>query len=318
MKINQYLRMDKNAYLIDKIDITDIDHLKERDYNIRICISTKRYDNSHEEDLFFEIINFDRFKNMLVIRYEYLLSKVYHGLGKGDLVFYDPATTDIYCVEVKSLKDQYSSASDQEKINKCIEQSTKYAQAALYWAGKKGIPVTVIEYADNSLIMEEKRTYNLKLPRSQDQFNEVKQDQFNEVKQNQFNEVKQNQFNEVKQNQDQLDDSDKTLNPNQISDHSQDPDNSQVQISSQDPTSNWFTHPGDQTDTVYKISGNTLVAKRTIDYEPSAGSRKSFRKRVQKVAAENTRCEQYDIIMQLKSGEIVMSETRKLTDIIDD
>ena len=39
----------------------------------------------------------------------------------------------------------------------------------------------------------------------------------------------------------------------------------------------WFTHPGDQTLTRYKINGDTLESERIVESQPSAGSRRAFR-----------------------------------------
>jgi len=72
----------------------------------------------------------------------------------------------------------------------------------------------------------------------------------------------------------------------------------------------WYSHPGDQTVTQYKIKGDTLEAERVLDYEPSSGSRKSFRKRVERVANECTtrNIKQYYLTMKKNDGEILMTE----------
>jgi hypothetical protein len=208
---------------VDKFIITDLDLLKDRDYHFRKVISYKKYDTCHEDDMIRKIVDEKPWSGYLLIRYEYYINKIVHGLGKGDLSFYDLNTKQIYCVELKSLKDEYGRVTDESKVTKCREQALKYADLCESWSSNKGIPVAIIEYKDSSIITEfiEKDVHDLD-------------------------------------------------------------DETQIDLY------NWFTMPGDQTETRYKIVSNgeinVFVAERIVDYEPGPGPRRSFRKRVQKVA----------------------------------
>lgn len=240
----------------DYIDLNNVELLKDRDRSFRTVIEHKKYDTSHEDDLCRILVKNDRWGSMLLIRYEYYLSKTYHQLGKGDLVFWDQKNSKLYAVELKSLKDKYSSTTDQSKVDKCIEQSLKYAEQAKNWCGQKAIPVTVIEYSNGEIVVEERHQQVLRPP-------------------------VQNVWQGCEFEQEK-----------------------------------WFNHPGDQTDTRYRISGDTLEAERTVDYEPSSGSRKSFRKRVQKVAKECTKCTKYYLTMKNLNGDILMNEIKPIDDEI--
>ena len=142
-------------YPITKIDLNDLNDLKNRNKSFRLVIENKKYDTSNEDDLCRKIINDDKCKDMLLIRYEYYISKSYHQFGKGDLVFWD--YKNIYVVELKSLKDKYSNTTDKSKIEKCTEQAIKYAKLAKDWCGQEGIPYVIIEYNDDSITTEEKQ-----------------------------------------------------------------------------------------------------------------------------------------------------------------
>lgn len=260
-----------NFKLIDKLDLDNTDELIKRDSSFRITINNKIYDTSHEDDLVRYIVNDIKWRNMLLIRYEYYLSKTYHGLGKGDLVFYDTTTLILYVIELKSLKDKYSNITDASKIEKCTLQSINYASYAKNWAHSimksqlKIIPVSVIEYLNGDIVTNEHKPCE------------------------------------------------------QIDDNSEE----EILIKNKNPWTNnnngglddkWFTHPGDQTNTRYRIVNNRLEAERIVDQEPSSGSRKHFRKRVQRVAAECTTCTEYFIIMKNLDNDILMNECRKIND----
>lgn len=241
--------------LVDKLPIDDLDLLKQRDYNHRIVINHKIFDTSHEDDIAKYIINDTRFGKMLLIRFEYYLSKTYHGLGKGDMVFYDHLTGVLYVLELKSLRDKYSTITDSAKIEKCIEQSIKYSKYTKNWCNKESIPVSVIEFNDGKI---------------------------------QIIETSHNDHND---NDDH-------------NDHSKQNDNNDH--------NEWFSHPGDQTDTKYRINENTFESIRIVDYEPSAGSRRAFRKRVQRVCEETTKCTKYLAILKHVNGTILMEELHNL------
>jgi len=243
----------------DKIDLENVKILKERDSCFRLVINNKIFDTSHEDDLFKLIINHEDWMNLLVIRYEYYLSKIYHGLGKGDIVFYDQIKNLIYCVELKSLKDKYSNTSSSSKITKCIEQSIKYSELASEWCGIPGIPVTVIELEDGSIKIEVKHTTVIK-----------KIEDVNPV----------------------------------IKEHDKNDKN------------DWFDHPGDQTETKYKILDNTFYSHRITDeIIISSGSRRSFRKRAQRVMSEvpnASKCNIYIITFLDSDRNVIHTELNKL------
>jgi hypothetical protein len=234
------------------IDLINLEEISKRNENFRICINHKIFDTSHEDDMAKYIINSDKWKDKLVIRYEYYISKTYHGMGRGDLALMDD--NNIYIIELKSLKDKYSSTTDSSKIKKCEEQSIKYYEYAKSWAkniDKTIIPITVIEY-ENGKIIE-----NI------------------------------------------------IINYDDVDDDDADDDVDVVD----DDLDRWFKHPGDQTPTLYKINGNKLEVVRTIDYEPSAGSRRALRKRAKRIASDCTDCVSYSIVMKNIEGTIILDET---------
>ena len=72
------------------------------------------------------------------------------------------------------------------------------------------------------------------------------------------------------------------------------------------PEDKLFKHQGDQTETTYKIIGDTLEAERIVDsVQISSGSRKSFRKRVERVVHECTNCSKYLITIKHTNGDIL-------------
>lgn len=145
--------MDIN--LIDKISLVDTEILESRDLNLRQIINHKIYDTTYEDNIAKYIITSTKWKDMLLIRYDYYLSKIYHGFGKGDMVFFNKKNNILYVIQLKSLKDNYSNLSNSLKIEKCIQQSIKYAKYAEIWAEKEAIPVTAIEYLNGDIITRE-------------------------------------------------------------------------------------------------------------------------------------------------------------------
>ncbi len=143
--------MESDSILVDKLSLDNLSELENRNYNLKKVINHKIYDTSHEDDIARYIINNTEFKDMLLIRFEYYLSKTYHGLGKGDMVFYDNQNDKLYVIELKSLKDKYSNITDVAKIEKCISQSIKYSKYTMIWANKKSTPVSVIEYLNGDI-----------------------------------------------------------------------------------------------------------------------------------------------------------------------
>jgi hypothetical protein len=240
--------------LIDKLSLNDLSDLESRDKNFRIVINHKIYDTSHEDDIARYIINDGKFSSMLLIRFEYYLSKSYHGLGKGDMVFYDKINDILYTLELKSLKDKYSSITDTAKIKKCIDQSIKYSEYTINWGSKESIPVSVIELNDGKIQITERITSTLNLQTSP--------------------------WTD-------------TVQKRELEDINND---------------KWFNHPGDQTLTKYRINGDTLESERIVDYQPSSGSRRSFRKRVNRVCQETTKCTKYLCILKDIHGAILMQE----------
>ena len=236
---------------VDKFDISDIDLLKDRDYHFRKAISYKKYDTCHEDDMIIKIVDEKPWSEYLLIRYEYYINKIVHGLGKGDLAFYDKDTKQIYCVELKSLKDEYGRVTDESKVKKCREQAIKYAKLCEKWSNSIGIPVSIIEYKDSSIITE---------------FVKISKDE---------------NFT-----------------------------SSETQID----LYNWFTMPGDQTETKYKIlprdnMGNKITSERILDYEPGPGPRRAFRKRVQKVGhilkeTNDLKISNYSVKIMDKTGHV--------------
>jgi hypothetical protein len=281
--------MDLNLNLVDKVSIDNLIELERRDKHLRIVIDNKIYDTSHEDDIARYVINHTKYGNMLLIRYEYYLSKAYHGLGKGDMVFYDNTNNVLYVLELKSLKDKYSSITDSAKIEKCIAQSIKYSEYTLTWASKESIPVSVIELTDGKIQITERITLPAEKPKPNEQSNDL--------------------LNLSPQKIDQ--------NP-KISKY---PWTNTIQKKEQEEINNdkWFSHPGDQTLTKYRINGDTLESERIVDYQPSSGSRRAFRKRVKRVCQESTKCTKYLIVLKDTQGAILMQELHEIneTDVLD-
>jgi hypothetical protein len=340
----------------DLVDLCDTENLNDRNRSFRIVIENKKYDTCHEDDLGRLLVNNDRWKNMLLIRYEYYLSKTYHGLGKGDMAFWDPIKKKLYCVELKSLKDKYSSTSDTSKVVKCIDQSIKYANAALDWASIKGIPVTVIEYPDGEVKVEERITQILRKGMQENSPIGINPHIHNTPPG--ITPISPPGINPIPVlktppgiNPIPVLKTPPGINPIPVL---KTPPGINPTISPNtslgiDPlhypsfpvlpsapgvvpgiynlnprpnpwetkkplleTDEWFTHPGDQTDTRYKINGDTLEAIRIIDIEPSSGSRKSFRKRVHRVTEECTNCTKYLVILKNLQEEVLMQEYHEI------
>ncbi len=267
--------MDLN--LIDKLPLCDISELENRNMNFRVVIDHKIYDTSHEEDMARYVINNTKFKDMLLIRFEYYLSKTYHGLGKGDMVFYDKQSDILYALELKSLKDKYSSITDTSKVEKCIAQSIKYSEYTLIWASKESIPVSVIELTDGKIQITERITLPPEKP-----------------------------IQKISEQLEELVLITKTT-----------PWNNTIEKREQEEIDNdqWFNHPGDQTFTRYKINGDTLESERIVDYQPSSGSRRSFRKRVKRVCQESSKCTKYLLILKDTQGTVLMTELHEINEI---
>lgn len=263
--------MDIN--LIDKLSLNDLSELKNRDKHFRTVIDNKIYDTSHEDDIARYIINNTKFKDMLLIRFEYYLSKTYHGLGRGDMVFYDKVKDILYVLELKSLKDKYSNITDTSKIEKCIAQSIKYSEYTITWASKESIPVSVIELADGKIQITERIT----LPAEKLGEELILIDQKNKSYP-WTNTLQKRELEEINNDK-------------------------------------WFNHPGDQTLTKYKINGDTLESERIVDYQPSSGSRRSFRKRVKRVCQECTKCTKYLLVLKDTQGAILMQEYHEINEI---
>ena len=301
--------MDLNLNLIDKLSLNNLSELEHRNQHLRTVIEHKIYDTSHEDDIARYVVNHTKYGNMLLIRFEYYLSKIYHGLGKGDMVFYDKQNDVLYVLELKSLKDKYSSITDSAKIEKCIAQSIKYSEYTMTWASKESIPVSVIELADGKIQIIERITLpaektidklsqhltQLSLPTSPTTSSKVSisEKQTQEQTQEQIPVSKINKFPWTN-----------TIQKRELEEIN---------------TDMWFSHPGDQTLTRYKINGDTLESERIVDYQPSSGSRRSFRKRVKRVCQESTKCTKYLAILKDTQGAILMQELHEIneTDTMD-
>lgn len=291
-----------NIQLVDKLSLDNIEDLISRDKHLRIVINNKIYDTSHEDDLAKIIINDNKYKNMLLIRYEYLLSKIYHGMGKGDIVLYDNVNNLLYAIELKSLKDKYTNMSDKLKIEKCISQSIKYAQYTNIWALKESIAVAIIEHLDGTLQIVENRDIAKEWPK------EIPKEIFKEIPKEMSKEIL-----DYKNNICYLDDEDILYLPNSKINHMYNQLKKEIEEINNDK---WFSHPGDQTLTKYKINGDTLESERIIDYSPSPCTRRSFRKRVKRVCQESTKCTKYICTMKDVHGNILMQEFHEINDII--
>jgi hypothetical protein len=286
--------MDLN--LIDKLSLDNISELENRDKHFRIVINNKIYDTSHEDDIAHYVINNTKFKDMLLIRFEYYLSKVYHGLGRGDMVFYDKLSDKLYVLELKSLKDKYSNTTDTAKIEKCIAQSIKYSEYTTNWASRESIPVSVIELSDGKIQITEKTTFEKPIGKISEKLTGI-------------NQSLQNLPLYLQLEPDELILLDKTK-PKLF------PWTSTIQKKEQEEMINdkWFTHPGDQTLTQYKINGDTLESIRIVDYLPSSGSRRAFRKRVKRVCQECSNCIKYYISLKNTCGDILMQELHEINE----
>ena len=267
--------MDLN--LIDKLSLDNLAHLKNRDECFRTVICNKIYDTSHEDDIARYVILHTKYSNMLLIRFEYYLSKAYHGLGKGDMVFYDNLNDILYVLELKSLKDKYSSITDSAKIEKCIAQSIKYSEYTLTWASKESIPVSVIELTDGKIQITERITLPATLPATLP----------TTLSEEKTNQVPKYPWTNTIEKQEQIE-----INNDK-----------------------WFIHPGDQTLTKYRINGDTLESERIINYQPSSGSRRSFRKRVKRVCQESTTCTKYLATLKDTQDNIIMQELHEINEV---
>ncbi len=265
--------MDLN--LIDKLSIDDKIELENRNRYFRIVLDHKIYDTSHEDDIARYVVNNTKFKDMILIRFEFYLSKTYHGLGRGDMVFYDKLTDILYVLELKSLKDKYSNITDASKIEKCIAQSIKYSEYTMVWASKDSVPVSVIELEDGKIQITERIT----LP-PEKQISE--------------------QLNELALTKSKISPWTNTIQKRELEEINSD---------------QWFSHPGDQTLTKYKINGDTLESERIVDYQPSSGSRRTFKKRVKRVCQESSNCTKYLLILKNIQGVILMQEYHELNEI---
>lgn len=290
--------MDIN--LVDKLYLDNLNELENRDKNFRIVINHKIYDTSHEDDIAKFVINHTHFKDMLLIRFEYYLSKTYHGLGKGDMVFYDKNNDKLFVLELKSLKDKYSNISDKEKINKCIAQSTKYSEYTAIWCSKESTPVSIIELADGKIQIIERTVLT---PFSIDQKVELNEEPSETIL---VPSISHSSVSHSSVSHSSIYLKNKSLNPwiNSVKKKENDEiDNDQ-----------WFTHPGDQTYTKYRIIEDTLESERVVDNQPSSGSRRSFRKRVKKVCQECSKCSKYYIVMKDTHGNVLMSEMHDINE----
>lgn len=267
-----------NLNLIDKLFLENLSELEDRDKNFRIVINHKIYDTSHEDDIAHYVINNTKFKNMLLIRFEYYLSKTYHGLGRGDMVFYDKENDKLYVLELKSLKDKYSSTTDTSKIEKCVSQSIKYSEYTANWASKESNPVSVIELLDGKIQIIERTTFEK--PAEKNLVDELQPVKLN-YKPKVFpwtNSIQKKELDEINNDK-------------------------------------WFKHPGDQTFTEYKINGDTLESIRVVDCLPSSGSRRAFRKRVKRVCQECSKCTKYYITLKNTQGDILMQEYHEVDEV---
>lgn len=267
--------MDLN--LIDKLSLDNLSELENRDKNFRIVINHKIFDTSHEDDIARYVITDTKFKDMLLIRFEYYLSKTYHGLGRGDMVFYDKINDKLYILELKSLKDKYSNTTDNSKIEKCIAQSIKYSEYTTKWASRNSTPVSVIEFSNGKIQITEHNKPNKPVEEEEEEI-----------------------LIHSKQS---------TTFP-----WTNTPQKKELEEINNDK---WFVHPGDQTLTQYKIINDTLESVRIVDYLPSSGSRRAFRKRVKKVCQESTNCSKYFIVLKNIQGDILMQEYHEIEEISD-
>jgi len=250
------------TFNIDKLSIDNITELENRNNNFRIIILRKIYDISYKDEMFRYIINNTKFKDMLLIRFQYCLSKLYYDIGIGDMVFYDKINNLLYVLELKSLKDKYTGTPVNIEIENCIAKSLKYSEYTIYWASKESIAVSVIELLDGKIQITERITLPADsppaltpVPKGYPWVNTFQKKVLDEI-------------NEDK----------------------------------------WFSNAGDQTLTKYKINGDTLESERIVDYHPSSNSRKTFKRRVQRVCKESTHCTKYLVILKNIEGVILMQE----------
>lgn len=139
----------------DKFCLSNTEELHNRNKNLREVINNKTYDISYEDEIAKYVINESRYKNMLLIKFEYYLFKS-RDFDKGGMVFYDNENDKLYAIELRSLKDKYSKIPDNSKIEKCINQSIRYSEYTKIWASKDSIPVSIIEMEDGSINITEK------------------------------------------------------------------------------------------------------------------------------------------------------------------
>lgn len=144
--------------LFDKLSLDDTVSLENRNRYFRTLINYKFYDISHEDEVKKYVINNTKFKDVLLIRLDYHLSKIYHTRETGGMVFYDKENDILYVLELISLKDKYSNTTDISKIENCITRSIKYSEYTVAWASKESIPVSVIELTDGKIQITERIT----------------------------------------------------------------------------------------------------------------------------------------------------------------
>jgi hypothetical protein len=112
------------------IDLTNILDLQDRNTSLRQLIFLKKYDITNEDELCRIFINTEVWSNRLLIRYNF----------GHDLEFYDPTTKKLYNVELVSHADK-------KQLN----------------AERSGISVTVTEYLNGEIKIEEKHTQVLRI-----------------------------------------------------------------------------------------------------------------------------------------------------------
>ncbi len=119
--------------------IENLFELELRDSNFRQILKHKIYDTTREDEIAKYIINNTKFKNMLLIRYNYKSSET----TTGNMVFYDTLSDILYTVEIGN------------DVDKCITNSKLIKS----WASKEGVPVLVTENAHGKIDIIESNPY---------------------------------------------------------------------------------------------------------------------------------------------------------------